>query len=121
MFERDRHAPGAVTRSRGLKRRATWTEAKLWKELQKLDANFRRQAPIGRYFADFASHARKLVIEVDGEIHERLADVALRDIERQAWLEGQGYRVVRFTAAQVSDDVHACVDEVRKLVGLPPR
>ena len=91
----------------------TWTEAKLWKELRKLDANIRRQAPIGRYIADFAVHARKLVIEVDGEIHERLADVALRDMERQAWLEGQGYRVIRFSARQVSDDVHGCVETVR--------
>ena len=121
MYERDRHGPGATGRSRGLKRRSTWTEVRLWKELQKLDANFRRQAPIGRYFADFASHARKLVIEVDGEIHERLAEVALRDIERQAWLESQGYRVLRFTGAQVRDDVHACVDEVRRLLGLAPR
>ena len=47
-----------------VKRRMTWTEARLWKELRKLDANFRRQAPIGRYFADFASHARRLVIEI---------------------------------------------------------
>jgi very-short-patch-repair endonuclease len=118
MYARDRHAPGAVGRSRGLKRRMTWTEARLWKELRKLDANFRRQAPIGRYFADFASHTRKLVIEVDGEIHERLAEVGLRDVERQAWLESQGYRVVRFTARQVSDDVHACIETVRSLIAL---
>jgi very-short-patch-repair endonuclease len=119
MQERERHPPGAIGRSRGLKRRMTWTEARLWRELRKLDANFRRQAPIGRYFADFASHGRKLVIEVDGEIHERLAEVAARDIERQAWLEGEGYRVIRFTDRQVRDDVQACIEDIRKLLGLP--
>jgi very-short-patch-repair endonuclease len=118
MFERKRHAPGALARSRSLKRRMTWTEAHLWKELRKLDANIRRQAPIGRYIADFAVHAPRLVIEVDGEIHQRLADVALRDIERQAWLEGEGYRVVRFTDRQVRDDLQGCVETVRRHLGL---
>ena|GEM_PF-838678 len=84
-------------------------EQRLWKELRKLDANFRRQAPIGRYFADFASHGRKVVIEVDGGVHERLADVAARDVARQRWLEGEGYRVLRFSDRQVYDDVPSVV------------
>ncbi|HSV03565.1 MAG TPA: endonuclease domain-containing protein [Phenylobacterium sp.] len=118
MFERDRPLPNPVRRSRSLKRRMTWTEARLWKELRKLDVNFRRQAPIGRYFADFASHARRLVIEIDGGVHARLPDVAARDLERQAWLESQGYRVLRFTDRQVSNDLHGCLETVRKLLGL---
>jgi len=118
MFERKRHAPGALARSRSLKRRMTWTEARLWKELRKLDANIRRQAAIGRYIADFAVHASRLEIEVDGKIHERIADVALRDIERQTWLEGEGYRVIRFSDRQVRDDVQGCVEAVRRILGL---
>ena len=86
----------------------TWPEQRLWPELRKLDANFRRQAPIGRYFADFACHGQKLVIEVDGGIHERLTEVAARDVERQQWLEGEGYRVIRFTDREVRDDVQRC-------------
>jgi very-short-patch-repair endonuclease len=114
MFEHDRHRAGATSRARGLRRRMTWTEARLWKELRKLDANFRRQAPIGRYFA---SHGARLVIEVDGGVHVRLAEVAARDVERQAWLEGQGYRMVRFTDRQVADELHACVERIRELLG----
>jgi very-short-patch-repair endonuclease len=94
----------------------TWTEERLWKELRKLDANFRRQAPIGRYFADFASHAPRLVIEVDGAVHERLPDVAARDAERQRWLEGEGYRVLRFTDDQVRHDVHGCIEKIALLL-----
>jgi very-short-patch-repair endonuclease len=94
----------------------TWTEQRLWKELRKLDANFRRQAPIGRYFADFAAHGAKLVIEVDGGVHERLDEVVLRDFERQQWLEAEGYRVVRFSTRQVEDDVLACVEQVKILL-----
>jgi very-short-patch-repair endonuclease len=116
MFEHVGHGPGAVGRSRGLKRRMTWSEKKLWPELQKLNANFRRQAPIGRYFADFACHARKLIVELDGEIHERVAEVALRDMERQQWLEAEGYRVLRFTNKQIDADVHGCAEEVKALL-----
>ena len=96
-----------------------YSEQRLWKELRKLDVNFRRQAPIGPYFADFAAdfavYAHKLVIEVDGGVHERLEAVQLRDAERQRWLEAEGFTVLRFTDRDVAD-VHACVDKVRALL-----
>lgn len=97
----------------------TASEQKLWRELRKLDRNFRRQSPIGRYFADFASHGLSLVIEVDGGVHERFPEVALKDAERQGWLEGQGYRVIRFTDRQVTDDIEHCVEVVRGFLKLP--
>ena len=62
----------------------------LWRELRKLKLPTRRQAPIGPFFADFACHSRKLVIEVDCGIHERIADVAARDQARTEWLESRG-------------------------------
>ncbi|WP_293898051.1 endonuclease domain-containing protein [Phenylobacterium sp.] len=118
MFEHAGIAPGTTVRAKGLRRRMTWSEQALWKELRKLSANIRRQAPVGRYIADFACHSGKLVIEVDGGIHERLDEVALRDAERQRWLEGEGYRVLRFTNRQVEDDVLACADAVRLALAL---
>jgi very-short-patch-repair endonuclease len=56
--------------------------------------HFRRQAPIGNFIADFAWYAGKLVVEIDGGQHaeERRA----YDARRTAWLEAQGYRVLRF-------------------------
>jgi len=45
-------------------------------------------------------------------VHERLAEVALRDHERSEWLRGQGYRVIRFTNRRVDADVSGVVDEV---------
>ncbi|HVI32831.1 endonuclease domain-containing protein [Phenylobacterium sp.] len=113
-YERDRLPEGATARARGMRRRMNGAEQRLWGELRKLDVNFRRQAPIGRYFADFPAHGRKLVIEVDGGVHERIADVAARDAERQRWLEGEGYRVLRFSDRQVYDDVHTVIDAIRE-------
>ena len=117
-FDRPDRKPATTARARSFRRRMTCSEQQLWKELRKLNANFRRQAPIGRYFADFAAHGRKLVIEVDGGVHERLAEVAARDLERQRWLEGEGYTVLRFSDRQISEDLDRCVETVKAHVGV---
>ena len=119
MFARERHAPGATARARRLRSEMKPSEQRLWKELRKLDGHIRRQAPIGRFVVDFACHGKKLVIEVDGEVHERLDDVALRDHERSEWLQSQGYRVVRFTNREVDSNVFGVVDEIKRHLALP--
>jgi adenine-specific DNA-methyltransferase len=54
---------------------------------------FRRQVPFGRYIADFVCHEARLIVEVDGGQHD--PDTA-GEATRTAFLEGQGYRVLRF-------------------------
>ncbi|MDP1748825.1 MAG: DUF559 domain-containing protein [Reyranella sp.] len=54
---------------------------------------FRRQVPIGRYVVDFACLSAKLVIELDGSQH---VEAAAYDRERTVFLEGMGFRVLRF-------------------------
>src|SRR3546814_5963038 len=58
-------------RARELRRHATEAEKLLWRALREAfpTAKFRRQVPLGPYFADFCSHAARLVIEVDGGQH----------------------------------------------------
>jgi very-short-patch-repair endonuclease len=67
----------------------------LWQALRENlpQARFRRQVPCGPYFADFASHGAKLIIELDGGHH---ADAQEYDAARTAFLNGEGYRVIRF-------------------------
>ena len=72
----------------------TASERSLWKALRALDLHIRRQAPIGRYVADFVHHGSRLVIEVDSGWHD-LPEQQLHDAERDAWLSDQGYRVLR--------------------------
>ena len=72
----------------------TVSERALWKALRALDLHIHRQAPIGRYVADFVHHGAKLVIEVDSGWHDH-PEAQLRDAERDAWLVSQGYRVMR--------------------------
>src|SRR6188768_3033604 len=61
-----------VPRARRLRRDTTDAERKLWLRLRELpmgSSRFPRQATIGPYFADFACHAKRLVIELDGGQH----------------------------------------------------
>lgn len=93
----------AVVAARRLRRSMTPAECALWMELRRLPlkgTHFRRQAPFGPFIADFLCHGARLVVEVDGGAHEA-SDVALRDSERQQWIESRGYRVLRFTNADV--------------------
>jgi len=119
MFEHTPQSAGATVRARRFRQSAGMAEQILWRELRKLKLSIRRQAPIGSFVADFACHSRKLVIEVDGGIHERIAEVAARDQARTEWLESRGYRVVRFTNNQVANDAATVVEEIQKLLALP--
>src|SRR5581483_1014178 len=84
-----------VPRARTLRRDATEAEKKLWQHLRQPpfeSHHFRRQATIGPYFADFASHQLRIVIEVDGGQH----DGSALDAVRARHLTAKGYRVLRF-------------------------
>ena len=66
--------------------------------------HFRRQFPVGNYVVDFCAPRKKLVIEVDGSQHLDQRDY---DTERTAFLESQGYRVLRFWNHEVLNDLNA--------------
>jgi len=84
-----------VPRARNLRRDATEAEKKLWQYLRQppfKEHHFRRQATIGPFFADFASHQARPIIEVDGGQHSDSAS----DEVRTRNLEAKGYCVLRF-------------------------
>lgn len=107
-----------IANSRRLRADSTDAEAKLWKHLWRIPidgTHFRRQVPIGRYFADFACHQIGLIIELDGSQHAE--DAARRyDVERTVYLENQGYHVARFWNAEVMDEVEAVLDTIFAIV-----
>ena len=109
--------PRDRARAHLLRSAPTWTEAKLWDRLRRLPIRIRRQAPIGPYVADFACLRARLVIEVDGGVHN-LTDVALRDMKRDAWLADEGYRVLRIDSRRIPDDFDAVVSEITQAIRL---
>jgi very-short-patch-repair endonuclease len=95
--------PEAIPRARELRRDMTQHERKLWRGLREAlpDAHFRKQVPMGIYIADFACHRAKLIIEVDGSQHGTDEGKA-QDAARSAFLESEGYRVLRFWNNEVN-------------------
>ena len=85
--------------ARALRKNSTDAERILWSELRDhrlQGCSFRRRVPIENYIADFACHAARLVIELDGGQH--FSDEAEKsDASRTAVIEAQGFRVLRFS------------------------
>jgi very-short-patch-repair endonuclease len=85
--------------ARSLRQTETLPEKKLWEALRNRNCGgfkFVRQAPIGPYIADFACRDRKLIVELDGWTHSTPEELK-HDARRTAFLQEQGYRVIRFT------------------------
>ncbi|WP_294012478.1 endonuclease domain-containing protein [Sphingomonas sp.] len=93
-------------------------EVRLWGLLRRSPAGirFRRQHAIGGYVADFYCPAARLVIEVDGQIHDS-ADAVARDDVRDHYLRGLGLQVVRIRAADVLADPTGVADSLTRLCG----
>ncbi len=108
----DRNA--AVLRARELRRSPSLPEGLLWQVLRTRPngLKFRRQHPLGPYILDFYCPAAKLVVEVDGAGHD-MGDNPARDARRDEWLQGQGLRVIRFSADEVMKDVESVVTAIR--------
>ena len=99
-------------RARHLRKTMTDAERKLWRLLRGKQIEcfrFRRQQPIGKYIVDFACLEKRLVIEVDGGQHAIHANA---DRERTAWLESEGYQVLRFWNHQVLKETRIVLDEI---------
>ena len=84
------------------------------------DAKFRRQHPLGNYIADFYCHKYRLVIEIDGSIHQ-LPEVRQNDREKQAFFESEGLKVMRFTNEQVFSQLEYVLEKINKHIGTPFR
>jgi very-short-patch-repair endonuclease len=90
--------------ARRLRRTMTLPEVLLWQAFKPADVKIRKQHPCGPFVVDFYCPAAKLVIEVEGIVHA-MSDRPQRDEARFAWLERQGYSVLRVPAAEVLKDV----------------
>ena len=102
--------------ARERRRAMTRAETKLWWEVRdhKLGFSFRRQMPFGpSYTADFACPAAKLIVEVDGRTHDD-EETAGRDAARQKWVEREGWKVLRFSDAEVIGGLDLVIAEIRK-------
>ena len=97
----------ARDRGRRLRAESTDEERRLWAYLRAKRCGgfkFRRPHRIGPYFADFCCVARHLIIELDGSQHTE-PEEERKDGLRTAYLNQQGYRVLRFWNEQVNPEL----------------
>ena len=93
-------------------------EKLVWSRLRahQLDGRkFRRQHAMGNYIVDFVCLSSHLVIEVDGNSHGEDGAEA-RDEARTAWLQGQGFRVLRFWNYDVLTNIDGVMETIFKVL-----
>jgi very-short-patch-repair endonuclease len=101
--------------ARAQRQNMTRAETMLWRALRNHQIDgyaFRRQTPIGPYFADFVCLALKIVVEADGRTHET-ADAKIKDAERDAWFRRSGFRVLRFPDELVIGGLPIVIERIR--------
>ena len=113
----DQAHPLIFEKAKSLRKNMTDAEKVLWSYLKiGIDGlKFRRQHPLGLYIADFYCHPVKLVIKLDGGIHER-EDIKLLDQQREKDMKQWGYVVVRFKNEAVFQDTNKVLFTIKTKV-----
>jgi very-short-patch-repair endonuclease len=104
--------------SKRLRQRLTFAEDRLWKRLRAhrlAGVGFRRQHAVGPYIVDFCAPRQKLIIELDGAQHARQVG---RDARRSDYLQSRGYRLLRFSNAEVVDSIEDVMQRIAEETGL---
>lgn len=102
--------------ARNLRKNATIQERRLWnllKNRQFCNLKFKRQQPVGEYIVDFICKEAKIIIEVDGGQHNTNDNIR-RDKERTDYLEGLGYKVIRFWNNEIHEDIDGILSKLKE-------
>jgi very-short-patch-repair endonuclease len=110
-----------VDRARQMRRDKTRAEERAWTQLKDrrtLGLKFRRQVPIDRYIVDFYCHEIRVVVEIDGGVHDRPGQ-AEWDAKKNHRLEELGYKVLRITNDDVLNQSDCLLEMIRALYPSP--
>ena len=108
-------------RARELRKSQTRAEGLLWSVLrtkQLCGLKFRRQHPIGPFFADFACLSHQVVVELDGEHHDHVRE---NDLRRERFLKSRGWNVMRFANDDVLKDAEMIAGPSPSNLAFPTR
>jgi very-short-patch-repair endonuclease len=104
--------------ARTMRKEPTESERILWERLRKMRSEgfiFRRQHPIDIFITDFYCHKIRLVIEVDGEIHDQVKAQEYDD-GRSGELERYGLKVIRFKNEEILDDINLVMSRIHSTI-----
>ncbi len=111
-----------IERAKEMRENPTPAEAALWESLKEknLEYKFRRQHLIDNFIVDFVCLSKKLVIEVDGAIHDHQKE---EDQARTEVLEELGYKVIRFRNEEVLGNLESVLSKIKQTLDnreIPP-
>lgn len=109
--------PETFLKAKVLREKMTIPEKLLFERLRKnqlLGLRFKAQHPISQFIVDFYCHQLRLVIEIDGEIHEN-NEAKEYDSNRTIELEKFGLKVIRFKNEDVIDNIDSVISEINKI------
>jgi len=106
-------------RAKEMRAKPTGAEKRLWDKLKnkQLGMKFRQQHVISKFIVDFCSIEKALIIEVDGEIHDKQQEA---DEQRTKILEQEGYQIIRFTNDEVLNDIEAVIIKIKEASNKSP-
>ena len=116
-LSRERERARARVRARALRASQTDAEALIWSRLRSRQVGnlkFRRQRPIGSYFADFACMEIGLVIELDGGRHAQEAR-AVHDQKRSLAMAALGFQTLHFWNHEVLTETNAVLEKILQI------
>lgn len=102
--------------------RISTIHAKLWHAVSHIEGSvleFKGAIPKRRFSLDIAFPELKIAVEVDGwQYHGKYKESHTKDRERQNLLTLHGWRILRYTAKQINQELEQCVQEIQQLVEL---
>lgn len=101
-------------RRRELRKNQTPSEQKLWFQLRgkMLGVRFKRQHSLGGYIADFYCSEKRLIVELDGEIHNN-HEAKEYDEVRDKYFKELGYKTIRFQNKEVEENIEKVLEKIQ--------
>lgn len=114
-MQRHHNKKHLITQRKALRKNLTPAEAYLWTHLKtkKIEGRrFQKQHSIDNYTVDFYCASEKLVIELDGEVHNHPV-AEEKDEKRDIHLRNLGFTVLRFENKMVFEHLHSVLQEIK--------
>jgi very-short-patch-repair endonuclease len=110
--------PDIFAKAKELRKEMTEAEKILWERIRNRQLNglkFRRQHPIDIFIADFYCHEMKLIVELDGGIHDTIEQKEYDD-GRSFELEEKGFKIIRFRNEEVFNEIEQVLEKIIQAV-----
>ena len=110
-----------LNRARDMRHEDTYAEKLAWillRDRRMFGLKFRRQVPIDNYIVDFYCHELRLIVELDGVVHDDLKQIQ-KDKRRNARLHQLGYKILRVANGMVMYAPEVFAEEIQRFVPSP--